>query len=286
MPAGPERTEQLKLYYWEDLADFYNHIELYTNWKVVDAALLKKRYGGTSDFTYGDYAEDIRFAGTAGLGSSVISVRAGSVTAGTPGTLTASDSYDRFNILAGGTVNWGSGGTTTDVSLYRSGTSTLKLSGTFDASTVILSSGKLDQNNAGSASAMFLETSVTGDSSNRFTVTTAGSVNWGSGVSTTDVNLYRAGAGTLATNSVLGVNSINSVPAGGTTEFLGDVKFNGTKFGMFGSASVQSTGWGAGPTNVSVGTKTYDANAVSIGQLADTVGNLIIALRNYGILGA
>ena len=281
--AGPERTEQLKLYYWEDLSDFYNHIELYTNWLVVDAALLKKKYGGTANFPFGDYAEDIRFAGTAGLGSSAISIREGTVTSG---TLSAADSYDRFNILTGGTVNWGSGGTTTDVSLYRSGTSTLKLSGTFDANTVVLSSGKVDQNNAGSANAMFLETSVTGDSSNRFTVTTGGSANWGSGVSAPDVNLYRAGVGTLATDSVFGVNFINSVPAGGTTEFLGDVKFNGTKFGVFGSASVQSTGWGAGPTNVSPGTKTYDANSVSIGQLADTLGNLVIALRNYGILGA
>jgi hypothetical protein len=285
--AGPERTQQLKLLYWEDLSDFYNHIELYTNWLTVDAALVKKKYGGTANFAYGDYAEDIRFAGTAGLGTPVISVRVGTATtSGGTITISTADVNDRFNILTGGTVNWGNGTTVTDVSLYRSGTATLKLSGTLDANTVILSSGKVDQNEAASASSMFLETSVLGDSTNRFTVTTSGSANWGSGTSAVDVNLYRSGVGTLSTNSVFAANTFSSNPAGGTITFSSDVMFTGSKFGAFGSASTQSTGWGVGPTNVSAGTKTYDANAVSVGELADTLGNLIIALRNYGILGA
>lgn len=284
MPAGAERTTQLNLAYWQDLSDFYDHTDLYTNWLTVDAALLKKKYGGTANFPYGDYAEDIRFAGTAGLGSSAISVRAGTVTSG---TLSAADSYDRFNILTGGTVNWGSGGTVTDVSLYRSGTSVLKLSGTLDSNALILSGGKIDQTNAGSASAIFLESSVSGDAGNRFSVTTGGSANWGGGGATTDVNLYRSGAGTLATDSIFASNEISSTSgSAGTVTFSSNVKFTGSKFGFFGSATTQATGWGSGPTNVSAGTKTYDADAVSIGQLADTLGNLIIALRNYGILGA
>lgn len=282
--AGAERTPQLNLYYWEDSADFYNHIELYNNWLLIDSALLKKKYGGTANFPKGDYAEDIRFAGTVGLGSTAISVRAGTVSSG---TLTAADSYDRFNILTGGTVNWGSGGTVTDVSLYRSGTSVLKLSGTLDSNAIILSGGKIDQTGAGSASAMFLESSVSGDGQNRFSVTTGGSVNWGNGGSIPDVNLYRSGVGTLATDSVFAANEITSTSgSAGTVTFSSNVKFTGTKFGFFGSATTQATGWGSGPTNVSAGTKTYDANAVSVGQLADTLGNLIIALRNYGILGA
>ena len=40
MPAGAERTTQLNLAYWQDVSDFYNHTELYTNWLTVDAALL------------------------------------------------------------------------------------------------------------------------------------------------------------------------------------------------------------------------------------------------------
>jgi hypothetical protein len=287
--AGAERTSQLNLYYWEDLSDFYNHIELYSNWLVVDAALVKKRYGGTANFPYGDYAEDIRFAGTSGLGSSAISVRAGTVTgAGTssPGTLSAADTYDRFNILTGGTVNWGSGTAATDVALYRNGNSVLKLSGTLESNAAVLSAGNLDQNDAASSSSSFLNASVSGDTYDRFSVTTGGSVNWGSGVAATDVNLYRSGVGTVATDGVFATNGINTVPSGGTLTVYSNVKFTGNKFGFFGSASTQSTGWGSGPTNVSSGTKTYDANAVSIGELADTLGNLIVALRNYGILGA
>jgi len=289
--AGAERTSQLNLYYWEDLSDFYNHIELYNNWLVVDAALVKKKYGGTANFTYGDYAEDIRFAGTAGLGSSAISVRSGTVTgAGTssPGTLSAADTHDRFNILTGGTVNWGSGGTTTDVSLYRSGGSALTLSGTLSVDSLGLpTGGNISQTEASLASDSFLQSSVTGDTDNRFSITTAGSVDWGSGVAATDVNLYRLGVGTIATNGVFATNGISSTSGtGGTTVFYSNVKLTGNKFGVFGSASVQSIGWGSGPSNVSAGTKTYDANAVSIGELADTLGNLIVALRDYGILGA
>lgn len=282
-----ERTQQLKLYAWEDNADLYNHTQLYANWISIDTALLKKKWGATADYAYGDYAEQIRFAGSAGLGTPVISVRVGTATtSGGTITLSTADANDRFNILTGGTVNWGDGTAATDVALYRSGANTLSLSGTLSLNSISLSNsaGKFSQVTSAGSSSVFLEGQISGDTYNRYNIVAGGTVNWGSGTAATDTKLYRSGAGTLAIDNVLAVNQIT--PPSGTLTITNNVKFNGSSIGFFGSATSQSTGWGAGPSNVESGTKTYDANTATLNQIADTLGNLIITLRSYGILGA
>lgn len=285
-----ERTTQLKLYAWEDGADLYNHTQLYNNWTTIDGALLKKKWGATANYAYGDYAEDIKFAGTAGLGSSVLSVRLGTATSG---TLSAADTHDRFNVVTGGTVNWSSGSAATDVSLYRSGTAILATNGTLDATNFRLSnaSGKFSQEAATSQSTIFVNSKVSADTNDRFSLTAAGSVSWGSGTSAADTNLYRSGSGTLSTDSIFSVGTVSAKTNGGTVTFADKVNFasnftsSGTVMGFFGSASTQAVGWGTGPSNLGTA-KTYNANSVSITELADTVGNIIGALRSYGILGA
>lgn len=285
-----ERTNQLKLYAWEDGADLYNHTQLYNNWTTIDGALLKKKWGATANYAYGDYAEDVKFAGTSGLGTSVISIRSGTVTSG---TLSVADNHDRINIVTGGTVNWSSGSTVVDVSLYRSGTAILATSGTFDATNFRLTdgAGKYSQQAATSASTIFVNSKVSADTNDRFSLTAAGSVSWGSGTSAADTNLYRAGAGTITTDSVFSVGTVSAKTNGGTVTFADKVNFtsnftsSGTAMGFFGSASTQAVGWGTGPSNLGTA-KTYNADSVSLTELADTVGNIIVALRSYGILGA
>jgi hypothetical protein len=266
---GAERTDQLSLYYWEDLSDYYNHIELYNNWQTIDAALIKKKFGGTAFTVSGDYAEDIRFAGTVGVDEPVISTRVGIVSSG---TLAPNDSYDRFNLSTGGELKWGAGSVDTDVSLSRTDVSTLSLAGTLDSST-------LTSVTATDETQMFLASEVDGDTSYRYTLTVGGSANWGSGTASTDVNLYRKEAGVLATDGTFAADTIISANSG-TVSFNDPVQINGDI-----TFNPQETGWGQGPLNVG-STKQYDADSVSIDELADVLGNVINALRNYGLLGA
>jgi hypothetical protein len=346
VPGVSERTSQLSLYTWQDNEDFYQHGELASNWEVVDKTLLKKKWGGTTSPPAGDYAEQIRFAGTASLGTVVLSIRSGSVTSG---TINVTDANDRFNILTGGTVNWGNGTGATDLSVYRAGTSTLGISGTVSTPTVLLSnsSGVFAQQAGTNAATTFLSGKVSGDTYNRYAVTAGGTVMFGSGSADTDSNLFRSGSALISTDSAFQIirtsgtainlinttignypslsantsgtlswgagtsnaydvslgrsgpgtltitNTMTSIAGNGSVSgnfsINGDLTVNGNfslkgQVGFFGSATTQSTGWGSGPSNVS-STKTYNANSVSINELANTLGNVIFALKNYGILG-
>jgi hypothetical protein len=343
VPGVSERTTQLSLYTWQDNEDFYKHSELASNWEVVDKSLIKKKWE-----LVGDYSEQIRFAGTAGLGTAVISVRAGSATTG---TINVTNANDRFNILTGGTVNWGDGTNATDISIYRAGTSTLGVSGTVSAPTVLLSnsSGVFAQQAGLNASTTFLSGQISGDTYNRFAVTAGGTVKFGAGNAATDSNIFRSGSALISTDSTFqvirssgtAINFINSTVGafprltvdssgtlswgsgtansydvtlarsgagtiaitstttslvgngtvsgsfgvGGALNVNGNFLHTGSLIGFFGSASTQSTGWGSGPSNVS-STKTYNANSFSMNELANTLGNVILALRSHGILGA
>ena len=347
VPGVSEITTQLTLYAWQDNQDFYRHSELAANWETIDKSLLKKKYGSSTNPPAGDYAEQIRFAGTASLGTLVLSIRSGSAIAG---TMNVTDANDRFNILTGGTVNWGDGTNATDVSVYRAGTSALGISGTVNAPTVLLSnsSGIFAQQAGLNASTTFLSGKISGDTYNRFAVTAGGTVSFGSGSAATDSNIFRSGSALISTDSTVqmiqssgtafnlinptignyptltastsgtlrwGAGTSNSydvsvyrsgagtLTIADTMTFLngngtvsgnfdigsnltvnGNLSLKGTTIGFFGSATTQSTGWGSGPSNVS-STKTYNANSFSMNELANTLGNVILALRNYGILG-
>lgn len=262
----PESTPQLGLFSWDDGGDFYNHTQLSYNWYTIDSKLIKKTWG-----TAGDEAVEVRFVAPT-VGTTVITARGDT------------DTTERFNVTAGGSLNWGPGGSVspaTDLSLYRFGSGTLSTDGKFrinsgtvqlgDSSTFLAgSSGTISSNNiislsnTSGTSLLFTNTPQTYPN---MAINSNGSVSWGAGTSNSyDIAMYRSGPGTLS--------------------ITGNLAVNGSKMGFFGSASSQSTGWSTGPSNVSTGTKTYDATNVSINELAHTLGNVIDALRSYGILGA
>jgi hypothetical protein len=259
-----ETTPQLGLYSWDDGGDFYNHTQLSFNWYTIDNDLIRKAW-----VQAGDEATQVRFV-AATVGTTVITARGNA------------DTNERFNVTAGGSLNWGPGGSaSTDLSLYRFGSGTLSTDGKFrvnsgtvqltDSNTLLVgASGTISSNNVISLSSTSGTSLLFTNSPQTYpnlAVSSAGSVSWGAGTSNTyDVSIYRAGAGTLSVS--------------------GNLLVNGSKLGFFGSASAQSTGWSTGPSNVGAGTKTYDATSVSVSELAHTLGNVINALRTYGILGA
>ncbi len=91
-------------------------------------------------------------------------------------------------------------------------------------------------------------------------ITSEGDMNWSSGTSVSDASIYRSGSAELTIDA-------NVIITGSVS---------------LGSPS--STGWNV--SNVTPGVKTYDAESVSVYQLADIVGNLINDLKDNGILGA
>jgi hypothetical protein len=259
-----EKTPQLGLYSWDDGGDYYNHTQLSYNWYTIDNSLIKKTWG-----TAGDEAVQVRFAAST-VGTTVITAK------------TTTDTVERFNVTAGGSLNWGSGGSaSTDLSLYRFGSGTLSTDGKFRVNSGTVQLGDSTTFLAGTAGTISTNSvfSLKNTSSNsllftnspqtypNMSISSSGSMSWGAGTSNAyDVSFYRSGAGTLTIN--------------------GDLVITGAKFGFFGSVTSQSTGWGSGPSNISTGTKTYNATSVSITELAHTLGNVINALRSCGILGA
>lgn len=257
-----ERTTQLGLYAWEDGSDLYNHTQLSYNWETIDSDLLKKTWG-----TAGDEAEQVKFLGTVNLSDSVLTIRYGTA-----------DTQDRFNILAGGTVNWGSGSATPDTNLYRADSSILSTDSTlriasgsvqFLEGTVTFTAGtsptnQIDTNGLFSINRSAGGTALTVTSSAgtipTFVVTSEGYLGWGTGTSAQDASIYRSGAGQLTIDA--------------------DVAITGSV--SLGSPS--STGWNV--SNVTAGVKTYNAESVTINELSDVLGNLINDLKTNGILGA
>jgi len=257
-----EETSQLGLYSWEDGSDLYNHTQLYTNWSIIDSKLLKKTWEIS-----GDEAEQVRFLGTVNLSDSVLTIRYGTA-----------DTEDRLNIKAGGTVNWGSGGVTTDTNLYRAGTSILStdstlrvtsgsvqfLNGTVTFTAQSSPTNKIDTNalfginrNAGGTALNVISSAGTVPT---LSITSEGDMNWSSGTSASDSSIYRSGIGTLTIDANLEVT------------------------GSISLGSAASSGWNV--SNVSSGVKTYNAGSVTINELSNVLGNLINDLKDYGILGA
>jgi hypothetical protein len=257
-----EKTSQLGLYAWEDGSDLYNHTQLSYNWDTIDSDLLKKTWG-----TAGDEAIQVRFLGTVSASDPVLTVRYGTA-----------DTQDRFNISAGGTVNWGSGGIVSDTNLYRAGTARLAtdsafrvasgsvefLSGTVNLIATTSTTNKLDTNGLFSINRNSGGTALTVTSSAgtipTFLVTSEGYLGWGNGASAQDASIFRSGSAELTIDA----NVIIS--------------------GSVSLGSPSSTGWNV--SNITAGVRTYNAESVSLSEIADVLGNLINDLKNNGILGA
>lgn len=105
---------------------------------------------------------------------------------------------------------------------------------------------------------------VGGDGFNRFTITEAGRMDWGSGSSAQDVYLTRNGTNGLATNGL----------------------FNAAQY-FIGANNVvgpRRTGWGA-PSGTATRT-TFDTASVTTAQLAERVKALIDDLTTHGLIGS
>lgn len=257
-----ERTPRLGLYAWEDGADLYNHIQLNYNWVLLDGSAVTKNWAGTADDI-----TDMRFVGSGNLTDWVIAVRD-----------SYTDTENRFEVLSGGTVKWGSGTSAVDTNLYRASAGVLATDSQFKITsgsvhflngTVTLTAGTVPTNQLNTnglfainrpANGTALTVTSSAGTIPTFLVTSEGYLGWGTGTLAQDVAIFRSGAGTLSIDADLYVT------------------------GKISLGSAASNGWSV--TNVSAGVKTYDANNTSIHELADVVGNLIDDLKNYGLLGA
>ena len=99
-----------------------------------------------------------------------------------------------------------------DTNLYRNGAAALATDGWFElvgGGSVLLQGGYIEQDDASSTTAIFLDSEVLGDSVSRFRVNSDGTISWGSGSGARDTNLYRYGANVLATDDSFKVENGN-----------------------------------------------------------------------------
>lgn len=129
------------------------------------------------------------------------------------------DTNNRFQAQINGTLSWGSGAATPDVSISRAGAGIINIVGT-QLSTV------------STTSALAETTQVTGDTNNRFQVGGDGKHSWGPGNAAVDTNLYRSGVGSLKTDSTLKVPGGTVVPS---------AWFNVKVYGALGDGTTDDT---------------------------------------------
>jgi hypothetical protein len=128
-------------------------------------------------------------------------------------TVVTTDANPRLAIGADGKINWGPGNAAADTTLYRGGAGTLQTDSLFwvNSDQGVLTFGS-------AAAANVLRTRVTGDTQNRFWLTTDGKMLWGPGGTTGgDTNLYRSAAAVLKTDGALyaGAGLVSTVGGAG-----------------------------------------------------------------------
>lgn len=107
----------------------------------------------------------------------------------------ATDTTDRFQLQADGSMAWGNGASAADVFMSRGGTNILNLGSSTQKGTFYIF-GDSAPNTA-------LKTFVTTDTNPRFAYSYDGKLQWGTGAGVFDVSLYRGAAGQLKTDSNL-----------------------------------------------------------------------------------
>lgn len=151
------------------------------------------------------------------------------------------DSVQRFDVLATGKIEWGSGSGAVDTNLYRNGTNILKTDGSLqmvDGQTIDVggsSSASSFTTKRASSTDLALSAFVSGDTVNRFNIDAAGKHSWGAGGSSAvDVNLYRSAANVLKTDDAfvaaggLTIKTLEVDTASAVTNQV--LRYNGTKF--------------------------------------------------------
>lgn len=124
-------------------------------------------------------------------------------------TLTG-DTNRRFQVLGDGTISWGPGNAAVDASLQRISANVLNAVDTAVRSTRNVSTS------------FSFGARVSGDTVNRWSITSAGVQSWGDGTAAADTTLSRAAAGVLGTDSQLLLTRASSTASGYRMLVTGD----------------------------------------------------------------
>lgn len=203
------------------------------------------------------------------------------------------DTVDRFTVDASGKQQWGGGAVATDTNLYRSGAASLHTDGGFVAGgSITISTGSLFINggtgnilarNATGSNTVILATRASTDTQDRFQFDSSGKMQWGSGASVPDINLYRGQTGKLRTDGEIqaknslsgaacGFSYVPATAAGNAFRSIADVDVN-PRFVIDYSGKTQ---WGDG-------TSAVDTNLYRIGASSlKTDGHLTVGANLLG----
>lgn len=177
--------------------------------------------------------------------------------------LLAGDTQPAFQILGNGTITWGPGGSTApDVALYRFMADTLALDDDF-----LFNGGAARFLKTGPGT--IISSARGGDANYRFLVDDQGYMRFGPGNTSDDVALYRAFAGALYLNGMLGLNEAGAGNAALATLVNADTSFR------FTLTANGTHNWG--PGNAAQDTNLY---RISTGRLRTDgdldVGNALV----------
>lgn len=116
------------------------------------------------------------------------------------------DTNARINVQANGTLNWGPGNAATDVSLNRTGTNSLTVTGNLATTgTLSTSAGGRFVSFSSAGGTLVYSAFVNGDTQDRFEIDSNGRLLWSAGSGSMDTNLYRNAAGVLKTDQSLSI---------------------------------------------------------------------------------
>lgn len=178
-------TTRLGLNVWDEEPDYYNHVELYSNWDQLDNVVLNR----TGDTATGTIRVELAAASDVGFA-----------------TLVDTDTEDRVQITGEG-IAWGPGNDVQDITLKRTGVGTVTFIGRLKGKHATFApwSGGQDADDP------FIENTQDGDTDPLFTIRGDGRMGWGPGNDDQDTFMYRDAPGVLKV-----VNTIEADNLGAT----------------------------------------------------------------------
>ena len=227
-------------------------------------------------------------------------------------TQLSGEAFDRFRILINGTMEWGSGIAAREITLTRTGTGVLMLTGGLTATGNLTTNGDLAVNGKVDV-ATDVDTDpaytakVVGDTGPRFFIQGDGTMGWGPGGPGTDIHMRRAGVnllqlddnlsilGTLAVNGRLSTASEIATTRASATAAARDYRVtgdtqprfyqvvNGQMYWGTGSATVDTTLYRDQPGSL-VTDGNFSVNGLIYGQLATvTVGTGVTPASGFTV---
>jgi hypothetical protein len=195
------------------------------------------------------------------------------------------DTSGRFALLADGSMSWGPGNASRDVTLYRSAADNLKTDDSFNVGGSYFrlqgASCVFDALSGNAGGDAFMRVRVTGDTQNRYFADYNGTYLWGSGSAAPDVNLGRAGVNALSTNGAFTALSLatsngplNLTLSGATTSAL-IAKVSGDAQNRFIMDASGKMLWGSGALAGDVNLYRSAANVLKTDDAFDAASYLV-----------